>query len=74
MTKNEKRREWTLYFLVPLAIHALLSALTLTEPFANGPLAHFSVRFSIAVVVTAVVAAIASVRRSARSTTHRPAD
>ncbi|MEU4562202.1 hypothetical protein AB0F72_27780 [Actinoplanes sp. NPDC023936] len=65
MSKNETRREWIVYLLVPLAIHVLLSALARTEQFEDGPLEHFYVRVGIAVVVTAVVAAIASVRRSA---------
>ncbi|GIF40760.1 hypothetical protein [Actinoplanes xinjiangensis] len=59
------RRQWTLYLLVPFLVHLVLSVLARTPQFTDGPLENFYVRFGIAAVVTMIVAAVASLWRSA---------
>lgn len=58
------RRQWILYLLVPFLVHLVLGALARTPQFTDGPLENFYVRFGIAAVVTLIVAAVVSLRRS----------
>ncbi|PWK46302.1 hypothetical protein BC793_110296 [Actinoplanes xinjiangensis] len=50
---------------MPFLVHLVLSVLARTPQFTDGPLENFYVRFGIAAVVTMIVAAVASLWRSA---------
>ncbi|GIF12833.1 hypothetical protein [Actinoplanes teichomyceticus] len=64
MKNDTTHRGWVAYLAVPFVVHLVLSALARTDQFAGGPLQHFFVRVGIAVIVTAVIAAVASAIRA----------